>query len=1388
MAQPVGLVVEPVVLNRLGIFPESATTVLADWQQRLEQLLDDQPVGEQAASEQWLSVAPSFELFCQEVLAWEPGDLRKPEELTTPVAVHLDDYDEVLRPDWLVPEPSQGDGPLKAQLLVQELPLGTPFDALPKGAEGRRSWEATPQQRLERLLKESEHPIGLLWNGVALRLVYAPRGESSGHLTFPLEPMTTVDGRPMLAALQMLLGPDRLFEGGASNTRLRPLMEHSRKEQNEVSTRLAEQVLEALWILLRGFDAAGLEVDDPSHIYGGLITVLLRLVFLLYAEDEELMPTDSLYGQHYSVGGLAQRLRQDRTDYQNAMEGRRGAWATLLSLFRLVYDGGGSTEAYLPARHGDLFDPETYPFLEGRTADTSYTDGPLTSVPSISDDVVEQVLTKLLLLDGQILSYRALDVEQIGSVYEGIMGFMVEKATGPSVGITHRPSRQKITITVVVDAEQLLAVSSAKREKWLDDQAGVALKLPAKGKQGLKEAASLEELCLALGNRLSSHTPRGLAPGSLILQPTAERRRSGSHYTPRALTEPIVAEAFRPWLERCNGQPSAEQILALKVCDPAMGSGAFLVAVCRYLAAWLVQAWERDGYPEGFRQEWDKDIVARRLIAQRCLYGIDKNPFAVNLAKLSLWLVTLSEHLPFTFVDHALKCGDSLVGYCVRHIQTAMQEVQLGFLNEQNQIYAAMGVARRESFGDDSLDDEAYDHKKLLLEQQIKANEGLRQAGDLMVAAFFDAPKAKERADKQQVYLAMLSGAFNDEGLQDSIQEIRDRLAAGDKGITPFHWDLEFPEVFGDGRAGFDAFVGNPPFAGKNTIAEGSPDGILDWFKQQHPESNGNADLVAHFFRRCFSLLRPGGTLGLIATNTIAQGDTRSTGLRWICLNGGTIYAARKRYKWPGVAAVVVSVVHLLKGAYAGVKLLERRPVEQITAFLFANGGHDDPKQLAANAGKSFQGSIVLGMGFTFDDSGAADDDTPGIPSPIATMERLIAENPKNAEVIFPYIGGEEVNSSPTHKHHRYVINFGERSEEECRRAWPKLLGIVEKKVKPGRLVQNREIRARYWWRFGETCPALYSAIDGYSKVMATARVSQTAGFCLLDSRQVFSEMLIAFTASSTFWFALLQSRAHDLWSRLFASSMKDDLRYTPSDCFETFPFPTALLDSAANDPAHEATRQSLEAIGERYHQFRSELMVRNNEGLTSTYNRFHDPSETSSGLLELRRLHDEMDQAVLNAYGWSDVLTQAIAANPHHTPCGFGLDYLDLEEDAQLPDALQERIDSGELFFWDANDALDFQGQLQAYGAITGRRKLPWRYRWPDSVRDDVLARLLALNADRYEQEVTLGLHSKGAKQAARAAKAGSTATGKRRGRPPKASQTADTEPMQAEQMGLGL
>ncbi|WP_411875551.1 hypothetical protein [Vulcanococcus limneticus] len=179
--------------------------------------------------------------------------------------------------------------------------------------------------------------------------------------------------------------------------------------------------------------------------------------------------------------------------------------------------------------------------------------------------------------------------------------------------------------------------------------------------------------------------------------------------------------------------------------------------------------------------------------------------------------------------------------------------------------------------------------------------------------------------------------------------------------------------------------------------------------------------------------------------------------------------------------------------------------------------------------------------------------------------------------------------------------------------------------------------------------------------------------------------------------------------------------------------------------------------------------MVANNEGLTTIYNRFQDPSETSNGLLELRRLHGEMDQAVLAAYGWSDV----------PTVCGFGLDYLDLEDDAQLPDDLQDRIDSGELFFWEPDEACAFEAQVRAYGAVKGKKKFPWRYRWPDDVREDVLARLLALNAERYAEEVALGLHGKTGKKPA----TNSAIDGKRRGRPAKAAESTDTG-----QIGLAL
>ena len=1363
--QPVGLVVAPAAMQEAGWILTRSGSDLVERQQRYRDALEPlNPCGDTDLEDNSLGFSRLNDLLIEH-LGWNDDDIRSDPPQLEPYSRELPELGETLRPTAMVPAVT-GHG---AQMLAKALPPLTPLDQ--KASPGDHLWRATPQERFERLLRETGVEAGLLFNGSQLRLVVAPKGESSGYLTFPLQDLADVSGRLMFSGLDLLLGQSRVFFD-PDGARLADVLKASRSFQAVVSNTLADQVLAALWHLLRGFEQAdritqrqgntllgSMPDEDPQRLYGGLITVLMRLVFLLYAEDEALMPADAIYEQNYKVSGIFEQLQQDAAGFPDTMEQRYGAWAGLMSLCRLVFHGGGATANYLPARRGQLFDPEEHPWLEN---------------PWLSDGVVFNVLRNLLVVKGERISYRALDVEQIGSVYEGIMGYAVHRMAGRCIGLKSKPQGAKKQITTAIDLDQLLALDGGKRKKWLEDQARTSL--PTKAARALQTATSESALLEALAPRIDRELFDGPQPaGSLVFQPTEERRRSGSHYTPRSLTRPIVEEALRPWLERCGHRPAAAQILDLKICDPAMGSGAFLVESCRYLAELLEQAWTRESLPQalqlgGLAHGEDTLIYARRIIAQSCLYGVDKNPFAVNLARLSLWLVSLSKDAPFTFVDHALQCGDSLVGINRAEIESALQEA---FLQGELQFTYLDRIRQQENksfalFHGDSRNDTDDEQKRQALKDLETSTAYLRTVGDLLVAAFLNGKKEKDRQGLKQIYLQATLETNSAEELETQLAEPLERLRGGEKGITPLHWELVFPDVFNRDQPGFDVFVGNPPFVGGKRISKLQGDIYNTWLAELNDQTNKNADLVAHFFRRCFDLLRPSGSMGLIATNTIAQGDTRSTGLRWICLNGGTIYSTRKRHKWPGAAAVVVSVVHLQKGAYAGTKLLDQQQVEKITAFLFANGGHEDPKQLTANADKSFQGSVVLGMGFTFDDSGQADDETPGIPSPISTMEKLIAENPKNQDVVCPYIGGEEVNKTVSHEHHRYVINFGEYSEEECRCEWPELMAILERKVKPERVTKDEKKYPRMvyeWWKFWNARPALYAAIAGCEWVLVTARHQPNWQLTFMSPTSVFSDAVVVFHLESSAWLAALQCSPHEIWVRFLSSSMKDDLRYTPSDCFETFPFPISLFDFATSRPLLADQRQNLEYVGKHYHQFRADLMVANNEGLTTTYNRFHDPEEADSKIMELRRLHGEMDQAVLNAYGWHDV----------PTGCGFGLDYLDVNDDVSLPPELQERIDSGDLFFRDADEACDFAGQLQA---ITGsRRKLPWRYRWPDAVREDVLARLLALNAERYAQEVAQGLHS-GKKKATKA----SGKPGKRRGRPPK-----NPRPVEAGSLGLG-
>jgi N-6 DNA Methylase len=1034
-----------------------------------------------------------------------------------------------------------------------------------------------------------------------------------------------------------------------------------------------------------------------------LLTVLLRLVFLPYAEDRDLIPSRpdrtarDFYDQGYGVRSLHGRLLEDAARYPDTMDERRGAWGRLLALFRLVHTGDGT--GWIRARGGKLFDPAAFPFLQGQAAPE---DPP--RVPPVSDGAVLRVLGLLLTLDGERLSYRTLDVEQIGSVYETVMGFKVDVLEGPALAI--KAGRNNRT-PVFVDLADLLKKRGADRLKSLKEDANRQGTLSARQAQPITAADSETALAAALAPLVDDRgSPRAqVRPrGTPLLQPTDERRRTGSHYTPRDLTNPIVEHALAPAFERLGENATPEQVLALKVCDPAMGSGAFLVEACRQIAARLVRAWTlHAGTRPPLADDEDEDLLARRLVAQRCLYGVDKNPMAVDLARLSLWLATLARDHEFTFLDHALKAGDSLVGLTEAQIES------LTWTDErQGSLWAGLVRQRRDEARDRRESIRAAADDVTLAEQEAKHRllettlEQARTIGDAVIGAFFAGKRMRERLERRNAIFGPLTNDAAWEAMGASAASLR----TGEHAVRPLHWEIEFPEVFGAPNPGFDAIIGNPPFAGKNTLINSHREYYLDWLQTLHEGAHGNSDLVAHFFRRAFGLLRPGGCLGLVATNTVGQGDTRQSGLRAVIGAGGSILRVVRRLPWPGEAAVVVSIVHVLRGV-ARSPVLDGRQVRRVSAYLVEGDLDDSPAPLAANAGKAFVGMYLLGLGFTFDDEAAAR----GRASPVTEMHRLTAKDSRNAERIFPYLGGEEVNTDPRHAHRRWCIDFNdfplrrermtktwavmdERERAQCRTRgrvpddypdpvaadWPDLLETVDRLVKPERQAKRGSESASPWWQFLRPRPGLRAAVKGMDRLLVRALTSSNfCTFTYLPSGIVYDQTLIVFADQSVATWAVLSSGLHEVWTREFGSSLKDDSRYNVAECFDNFPCPESITVPCLAEPA------------QAYYDHRAAGMVARNEGLTKTYNRFHDPAERSPDIKRMRELHHAMDVAVLRAYGWDDLA------------------------DTAAPE------------FLTATTEPDHRYEDRLF--------------WPAPFRDEVLARLLALNAERSAQERAAGL-----------------------------------------------
>jgi hypothetical protein len=1227
--------------------------------------------------------------------------------------VEVPEHHELLRPSFVLIDPNTK----KPRLLIQTYPRSQELTSYASNS----LWKASPDTRMTELLHATGVRLGLVTNGEHWMLVDAPKGETTGYASWYAS--LWLEEHITLRAFRSFLSASRFFNV-PDDQMLEALLTKSASNQQEVTEQLGYQVRRAVEVLIHSLDRADQDFGrellagvKEDVLYESALTVMMRLVFLFCAEERELIPSKPfpVYEQNYSVATISKQLRELADQHgEELLERRYDAWPRLLAAFRAVYGGLQHDEVHIPAYGGNLFNPDRFPFLEGRKLGTSWRDSEASPLP-VNNRTVLHLLEALQLLQVKVpgggpaearrLSFRALDIEQIGHVYEGLLDHTAKRATEPFLGLAG--TRDKEPEIALTELERLRAKGEADLVRYLKEETG-------KSESALKKALSLDldpqdaarfrtacqgdesmwkrvERFAGLVRLDTFGYPVVIPKGSVFVTAGADRRSSGTHYTPRELTEPIVKYTLEPlvYVGPAEGKPRdqwtlkpAKELLELKICDMACGSGAFLVQAARYMAERLLEAWDKvkESYPgspritpEGALSSGKLDealvpddpnerkIYAMRIIAQRCLYGVDKNPLAAEMAKLSLWLLTLAKDKPFEFLDHAIRCGDSLVGLNsidqLRHfnLKPDADDAVLFKGPLDSAVDEAISLRLRlEEMPANTVED--IQRQERLLADANEKIARLRCAADLLVAAEFWGENAKDRLERVR-HAAVKSGHYVEKGPTEEFEQ----LAATERlGQTTFHWPLEFPEVIVN-RGGFDGFIGNPPFMGGTKISGHSSRLFVDFLLSVFPNSHGKADICSYFVRQPLALLNRQGCAGFITTNTLTQGASRETALRRILEEGGHIYAATPSMQWPGNASVQIALLHYCR---------TRMQFSDSFDDTLHVGQQTQVFSLECNKNLAFIGTVVIGKGFEVD-------------APQVTTFG------NEREIIKPYINGSELNKFCDLSPRRWIIDFGSSTLAEAR-AYPRCFSHVEKNVLPQRLETKGAYR-EYWWRFGRRQEPLYRIIKSNERVLVVAQVGKHLAFAFLPPGMVYDQKLIVFTRSDWASFAVLQSTIHYVWARRPGSlSLRTDPTYTVEYCSDSFCWPS------------DGDAQALQSTGEGYYAYRTGIMANKSVGLTDLYNRFHDQNESAADIQKLRGLHVEMDQAVAAGYGWTDF---DLGHGFHETKQGI-------------------------------------------------------RFTISESSRGEVLQRLLKLNHERYAEEVKQGLHKNKTPNAKKAKKKAESAT----------------------------